>query len=350
MLHDALRVVLRKSNAQVGEHSHVRSLKTKASFKEADELVKVAIALVLLDKLRKLLSMNNEVETANLSKTELLLGNTGLIDLPPDLHTVGLASTFNSSLIVLEVHKSGSKLGPVGDAGEEDLGRFMEALLISLVSRSLNVCDVGSPQELLELWQLVGASKAEGQGGVNRNFALGLASHPQELDKILVLACVGTNLNDLKEVRCVSSTDVRLNGISHTETVQLSLSDSAPHLGSVDTICIVLGTVDTDNVINQDVDSVDVLTVLLIDLEGLIVHANLDTLLSDVLRCVVLELLDVVGNTSTVGLGCCEHEEVLQGRVVAEGSGLQEDLLEQVNELSGHVIGNERLDGDADLV
>jgi len=38
----------------------------------------------LLDEVRELLGVNDEVETANLSKTELLLGNAGLVDLSPD--------------------------------------------------------------------------------------------------------------------------------------------------------------------------------------------------------------------------------------------------------------------------
>ena len=80
--------------------------------------------------------------------------------------------------------------------------------------------------------------------------------------------------------------------------------------------------------LNKDIDGVDVLAVLLVDLEGLIVHADLDTLLSDVFGGVLLQLLDVTGNSSTVRLACSKHKQVLQRWVVAESCRLEQNLLE----------------------
>jgi hypothetical protein len=93
VLHDTLRVVLGERIAEFGEHSHVGSLQSEASFKHTDQLVEVTVALVLLDKVGKLLGVYNEVEAADLSKTELFLGNTGLVDLSPYLKVVSICHT-----------------------------------------------------------------------------------------------------------------------------------------------------------------------------------------------------------------------------------------------------------------
>jgi hypothetical protein len=58
------------------------SLETKTSLKKTNELIKVTITLVLLDKFGKLFSVNDKVETANLRETELLLGHARFVDLP----------------------------------------------------------------------------------------------------------------------------------------------------------------------------------------------------------------------------------------------------------------------------
>jgi hypothetical protein len=70
--------------------THVCSLQSKTSFKNTDQLVKVAVAFVLLDKIGKLFSVHDEVETANLGETEFLLGNAGFVDLPPNLNRVSI--------------------------------------------------------------------------------------------------------------------------------------------------------------------------------------------------------------------------------------------------------------------
>jgi hypothetical protein len=48
------------------------TFKTKTLLQEADELVKVAVSLVCLDELLELLSVNDEVETANLGQNSFL--------------------------------------------------------------------------------------------------------------------------------------------------------------------------------------------------------------------------------------------------------------------------------------
>ena len=152
--------------------------------------------------------MDDQVETANLCKAELLLSHTGLVDLLPDLDVVGLAGALDSSLVVLEMNESGGELGPVGDGGEEDLGSLVVALLVGLVTRLLDVGDVGRAEEVLQLGELVGASEAEGKSGVDRGLAESLAGHAEVLDEVFILAGVRRSLDDLEVVRRVLGLDV----------------------------------------------------------------------------------------------------------------------------------------------
>jgi hypothetical protein len=106
---------------------------------KCDELIKVTISLILLDEALEFLGVNNQVQTTNLSKSELLFVNTGSVNLLPDLDVVCLAGTLNSSLVVLEMNQGGGKLGPVGDAGEEYLCSLVMSFSISLVTGFLNI-------------------------------------------------------------------------------------------------------------------------------------------------------------------------------------------------------------------
>jgi len=143
MLHHTLWVVLAQGDSQFGEHAHVSPLKTQTSLEQRNQLIKVAIALILPHQIRKLISMHNEVETTDLCKAELLLGHTSLVDLLPDLDAVGLARALDGTLVVLKVYEGGGELSPVGDGREEDFGSLVVALGVSLVTRLLDVGDVG---------------------------------------------------------------------------------------------------------------------------------------------------------------------------------------------------------------
>lgn len=115
------------------------SLKAKTLFKKCNELIKVTVLLILLDETLKFLSIHNQVQTTNLGKSELLLVNTSSIDLLPDLDVVCLTGTFNSSLVILEMNQGGRKLGPVRDAGKEDLCSLVVSFSIRLVTGLLNI-------------------------------------------------------------------------------------------------------------------------------------------------------------------------------------------------------------------
>jgi hypothetical protein len=84
VLHQPLRFVFGVEDRELGEHSHVSSLKTKTSFEERNELVGVSTVLVKLDERLKFFGVDDEVETTDLSETELLLVDTSSVDLLPD--------------------------------------------------------------------------------------------------------------------------------------------------------------------------------------------------------------------------------------------------------------------------
>ena len=57
------------------------SLQPEGGLKEGDELIEVAAVLVVVDEILQLISMDYDVKTTDLSKTELLMVYTGKTDL-----------------------------------------------------------------------------------------------------------------------------------------------------------------------------------------------------------------------------------------------------------------------------
>jgi hypothetical protein len=185
-----------------------------------------------------------------------------------------------------------------------------------------------SAEEVLELRKLVGTGEAESQSSIDRDLAEGLAGHTEELDQILVFASMCGDLDDFQEVGSVSSTDVRFNGVRDTETIQLCLRNPAPHFRCVYAVRKFVCFINRHNVIDQNVDSLDVVVMLLEDLESLIKHADLDTLLCNVVGAVLVKLLDVPDDPAAVRLAGGKHQQVLERRVIAEAGRLQDDLLQ----------------------
>ena len=63
-----------------------------------------------------------------------------------------------------------------------------------------------------------------------------------------------------------------------------------------------------------------------------------------------VEAVDVVHHAGGVRLDRGEDEQVLEVGVVAERAVLDDDLLQQLDELLGHLRSHERLDGDRHLL
>ena len=80
--------------------------------------------------------------------------------------------------------------------------------------------------------------------------------------------------------------------------------------------------------LNQDIDSLSVLFVLLVDHERLLVQSMLGSDLRDLGGIVVLQLVDVPDDLALVRTDGSEEQEVLEITVVAERRGFDYDLLE----------------------
>ena len=105
-------MVFGQGDTQLGEHAHVSALETQALLEQADELIEVSVALIVLYKFLELLGINNQVETADLSKPKFLLVDAGFVDLLPHLDVVCLAGTLDGGLGVAEMHKGGGQFCP----------------------------------------------------------------------------------------------------------------------------------------------------------------------------------------------------------------------------------------------
>ncbi|CAI6082879.1 unnamed protein product [Clonostachys chloroleuca] len=315
VLHQTLRVILGQCDTKLSEHTH-------------------------------LLCIDDQIETTDLSQAELLLADASIVNLLPNPDVVSLASAFNSGLVFGKVDESGGKLGPVGDAGVEDLGSFIKSLLVSLVTRFLNVSNVCSSEEVLELMELVQTGIAESEGSIDGSLPQGLAGHAKELDEFLVLASVGSDFNDLLVILGVLGLDVRLNGVRDTKSIELSLGNLAPNFRQVDLLGICLCSINADDVLNENIDGRRLVVGLLVDLKGFLMESHFNTGCSNVISVVVVELVDVVHDASLVSLGSREEEEILEILVVAEWRGLQNNLLQQLNKFKRKIVLKEGRDGD----
>ena len=84
MFHGLLRFVFRIENCEFGEHGHMSTFKTKASFHQCNEFVEESIVLVLLNQFLQFLGVDNQIKTTNLSETEFSLVDTCLVDMFPN--------------------------------------------------------------------------------------------------------------------------------------------------------------------------------------------------------------------------------------------------------------------------
>lgn len=70
--------------SHVGQLTHVGPFEAQAGFKQTDRLREVASPLVVFQQFVQLLGVNNDVEAANLRKSEFLFLQAGTVNLLPD--------------------------------------------------------------------------------------------------------------------------------------------------------------------------------------------------------------------------------------------------------------------------
>ena len=102
--------------------------------------------------------------------------------------------------------------------------------------------------------------------------------------------------------------------------------------------------------LDQDVDGLTVLFVLLVDHERLLVQSMLGSDLRDFGGVVILQLVDVSNDLTLVCTDGGKEQEVLQIAVVAEGRGLDNDLLQQLDEFQREICFEEGMDCNGDIV
>ena len=140
------------------------------------------------------------------------------------------------------------------------------------------------------------------------------------------------------------------DGIFDAETIQLSLGQSTPNLRLVDLVCILHTTIKGNHMFDQNIDSLSVLLVLLVDHERLFIQPMLGSNLWDLGGIVVLQFVDVADDLAFVCTDGSEKQEVLEVAVVAEGRRLDDDLFQQFDEFKRKVSFDERMDGNGDIV
>ena len=92
-------------------------------------------------------------------------------------------------------------------------------------------------------------------------------------------------------------------------------------------------TRDVLHVLKHNLDGQNLQVELLVDLEGLLEHLVADRNLSDGGPVEVVQAVDVVLHARLVGLDRRDDQQVLQVVVVAEAAGLEDDLLQQLDQL-----------------
>lgn len=93
-----LRLVLGVQNAQLGEHAHVGAFQAESRFKQVNQFLKVATILVIVDQVLQLVGMDDYMQAAHLSETELLVVDAGEAHFLPCASAVGLACRVDGAL------------------------------------------------------------------------------------------------------------------------------------------------------------------------------------------------------------------------------------------------------------
>mmetsp|Transcript_27593 Transcript_27593/g.79608 ORF Transcript_27593/g.79608 Transcript_27593/m.79608 type:complete len:1497 (-) Transcript_27593:110-4600(-) len=365
MLHNLVGHVLGVENAQLSKDTNVSILETKSLLEQRDEVGEVAKVGVVRNNLIDVVGVLDDLKTASSSKTELLSAKAGKANLLPGGNIVGLGSSGDGLAVLLEVDVAQSELGVVVDAGEEDLGRMVQALVEASVANILDVGHVGSVDELLHLSEIIRLGKGVYELGIEEILLQGLASHLEVGDELvpdLGLVRLGAHHNVLAGVLGVDET---LNGIGSALLLELGLTKARPDRLLVHLRGIRLGAIEILQEVNNNTNRrnlhLDLIVLvlgkfgpgeLLVDGESFLVqHVALGNAnQGNVLSIEIVKLVNVRGDTGAIGADGGEDEEVLKVLVVREVRALQNDALEERNELSGQIGSHECLDSDGNFI
>jgi hypothetical protein len=102
--------------------------------------------------------------------------------------------------------------------------------------------------------------------------------------------------------------------------------------------------------LDQDINCITMSLSLLVDLERFLVETRVDGNGSNLRSIIVVQLLDVIANTSTVGFDGGKNQKILQVLILTERRGFKDNLLEQFDQFIRQVSIQERLDRDGDII
>lgn len=108
------RFVFGIEDSELREHTHMSPLEAQGSLKERYELIKVAPVLIIVDEVSQLIGVNNNMETTDLSQTELTCINARKANLHEHntcntcntckVHSI-IVYTCNTLYVVYNVHE-----------------------------------------------------------------------------------------------------------------------------------------------------------------------------------------------------------------------------------------------------
>jgi len=172
------------------------------------------------------------------------------------------------------------------------------------------------------------------------------ASHKEVLNELLVAVLVVSSTNNQSIHRRVACLDECVDGLTNSKLVKLSFTKLAPDLWLVYLLCVFSCSLDVLEVKDEDTDSFNMLTKLLVDAEGFIVKLILFFLsnLRKLNAVIVIKSVDVVHDTGLVSLYSCEDKEVLEILVAGEVRVMKHDSFQKLNQLVGHISVHECFD------
>jgi hypothetical protein len=124
------------------------------------------------------------------------------------LCAVGLASRVNRVLELAETDEGGSEASKVGDVAEKELGGLEHVGVKAALANILNLSNVGSGNELLQIGQAVRLGESIQELRLNHRLARLATSHLKEADEVLKLILRLADADDLEILGRVIRLDV----------------------------------------------------------------------------------------------------------------------------------------------
>lgn len=297
-VHESLWSVLGEDDGLLGEDTVVGSLESLSLFKKLDELSHVSELLIMLDDVLKMIWVDDDVQSAELSSSEFLGSDTGEANCLPDLWNICLLCGIISTDVFLVHDEDLSELLVVAKLSEQNLGSLIHLVVEALVTDLLKISLIWFSDEVLEVNEALLSAFGIGINEFRVNYLLlkGFPSHEEELNEVIEAVIIVSLSNDSQIHLRILSLDEAFDTFSQHVLVQLRLTELGPDLWFVGLLCKLLSTLDVVLFVQKHLDGFNVLTELLVDAESFIIELVL-IFLSDscqFISVVVVKSVDVV--------------------------------------------------------